>query len=186
LKTILILGAAQPVAKLVAAQLQGQDQYNLRLWSTGDPHKAAAYMDAVKNADIIYSDFTGMDVDWNIEAVTEAMRQQENNSARFIFRSVSGIDGELTNSAQYTGIQDKEKFLDQQRYAIKMIDEAEIPYTILRVGNVIDGPKTDFTIYNEGNQIPFGNVSCETLATIVVDEISNAAHVNQSIGIIEK
>ncbi|GAK47477.1 saccharopine dehydrogenase [Secundilactobacillus oryzae JCM 18671] len=199
MKKILVLSDHGDIASTVMQSLVKEAEVELRVWESeprepitgvtyygGDAHVAADYVEAVRNVAVIYSDLTGMDVDWAIEAVTEAIRETNNQAVRFVFRSVAGIDEEVTEEISYPGITDKSAFLKQQRYAIKMIDEEEIPYTILRVSNVSATSYGKLALYNEGNAMPSGNVSRETLSQFIVQELLTGEHTNQSIGLVEK
>ena len=84
----------------------------------GDARKAATYMKAVKG-DVIYSDFIGMDVDWKLEAVFAALRQQQ-QSVRTVMRSVAGIDKEVTGPLTYPGITDVAEFLNNSAMGSKL------------------------------------------------------------------
>ncbi|GAX01665.1 NAD(P)H-binding protein [Secundilactobacillus silagei] len=186
----LILGIDQPVAQLVAQQLTGLDvvgfsEVDKTADFYGDARKAATYMKAVKGVDVIYSDFIGMDVDWKLEAVFAALRQQQ-QSVRTVMRSVAGIDKEVTGPLTYPGITDVAEFLKQQRYGIKIVDEAEMPYTVLRP--IIDAQKgvTPVQLINEGQPVPVKSVSDAAFAQVVVDEIQNGTHINQSIAVVGK
>lgn len=188
--TCLILGIDQPIAQLVAKQLSGMtvvgfSEVDQTADFYGDARKAATYLPAVADVDIIYSDFTGMDVDWKLEAVFAALRQQQ-QQVRTVMRSVAGIDQEVVGSLGYPEIDDTDEFLKQQRYGIKIVDEAEMPYTILRP--IIDDQTGDSQVQliNEGKPVPVKPITGAAFAQVVVDEIQNGTHVNQSIAVIGK
>lgn len=187
----LILGIDQPVAQLVASQLTNMEvigfsekpmpalpfkQFN------GDARKAASYLDAIEGIDLIYSDYIGMDVDWKLEAVFEALRQQQ-QQVRTVMRAVAGIDQEVTTPLEYPGIDDVTEYLKQQRYAVKIIDEAEMPYTILRP--IVAKQGTDAVqLINEGLPVPNQPIDEQALANVAVDELVNGRHINQSIAVV--
>ncbi|GAW99991.1 NAD(P)H-binding protein [Secundilactobacillus mixtipabuli] len=186
----LILGIDQPVAQLMAEQLTemevvGFSEGDKNADFYGDARKAATYMEAVKGVDVIYSDFVGMDVDWKLEAVFTALRKQQ-QTVRTVMRSVAGIDQEVDGPLTYAGITDVKEFLKQQRYGIKIVDEAEMPYTVLRP--IIDDEigSTQVQLINEGQPVPVKPVSAAAFAQVVVDEIQNGTHVNQSIAVVGK
>ncbi|MFC6254715.1 NAD(P)H-binding protein [Secundilactobacillus hailunensis] len=184
----LILGSDQPVAQLVAKQLTGMEvagfsEVDKNADFYGDARKAATYMEAVKGVDVIYSDFVGMDVDWKLEAVFTALRKQQ-QTVRTVMRSVAGIDQEVDGPLTYSGITDVKEFLKQQRYGIKIVDEAEMPYTVLRPIINDETGSNQVQLINEGQPVPVKPVSAAAFAQVVVDEIQNGAHVNQSIAVI--
>lgn len=192
----LILGVDQPVGQLVATQLATHADVEvvgfaetpvsglpLTAQYNGDARKAATYLPALADVDTIYSDFTGLDVDWKLEAVFEALRQRR-QSVRTVMRSVAGVDDELTGELTYPGIDDPKTYLKQQRYGIKIVDEAELPYTVLRpvLDNVAGSNQVQ--LINEGEPVPVRPVTEAALAQVVVDELVSAAHVNQSLAVI--
>lgn len=193
MQRVLILGIDQPVAQLVAQQLTdmtvvgfSETAVDLPIVTqfNGDARKAATYLEAVKGVDIIYSDFVGMDVDWKLEAVFTALRQQH-QQVRTVMRSVAGIDHELVSDWHYDSIEDQTTFIKQQQYAIKIVDEAEMPYTVLRP-LISDHGDDQFQLINEGRQVPVNPVTTKAFAQVVVDEIRRAAHVNQSVAVVGK
>lgn len=186
----LILGIDQPVAQLVAKQLTnltvvGFSEVDEAADFHGDARKAATFLDVISDVDVIYSDFTGMDVDWKLEAVFEALRQKRHR-VRTVMRSVAGIDEEVTDSLTYPGIIDVDEFLKQQRYGIKVVDEAEMPYTVLRP--IIDDQNgaSEVALVNEGQPVANKPVTTAAFAQVVADEIKRGTHVNQSIAVIAK
>lgn len=186
----LILGINQPVAKLVAKQLTdmtviGFSEVDKNADFYGDARKAATYLDIVSGVDVIYSDFTGMDVDWKLEAVFAALRQKQ-QQVRTIMRSVAGIDEEVTDTLMYPGITDVDEFLKQQRYGIKIVDEAEMPYTVLRPIINDQAGEGKVQLINEGQPVPDKPITEAAFAQVVVDEIQNGTHINQSIAVVGK
>lgn len=186
----LILGSSQPIAQLVSEQLPGFEVVRFSEIATddaefhGDARKAATYIEAIQNIDVIYSDFIGMDVDWKIEAVFETLRQA-GKQVRTVMRSVAGVDGEVIGGLHYPEITDTEEFLKQQRYAIKIVDEAEMPYTILRP-IIDDNGSTAVTLINEGLPVPAKPITSAAFAKVAAAEIVHGKHLNQSIAVIGK
>ncbi|WP_203651945.1 NAD(P)H-binding protein [Secundilactobacillus yichangensis] len=186
----LILGVDQPVAQLVAKQLTemtviGFSEMDKTADFHGDARKAATYLDVISGVDVIYSDFTGMDVDWKLEAVFTALRQKQ-QQVRTVMRSVAGIDEEVTDTLTYPGVADVDEFLKQQRYGIKIVDETEMPYTVLRP--IIDDQngEGEVQLINEGQPVPDKPVTEAAFARVVADELQNGTHINQSIAVVGK
>jgi len=97
--------------------------------------------------------------------------------------STAGVDHEVTGDLTYPGIDDVAEYLNQQRYAAKLVDEAEFPYTILRPVTLTAGPKATATVVDEGQPVPAGSVSRETVASVAVDLLVNGGHDYQSLAI---
>ncbi|KRK48583.1 NAD(P)H-binding protein [Secundilactobacillus kimchicus] len=186
----LVLGIDDQVGQLVAKRLV--DQVSLTVFSSktvtgqvGDPHKAATYVDLLEDVDVVYSNFMGMDVDWKLEALFEAIRQTKAN-VRTVVRSVVGVDDEATQPVSYPGITDPVTFLKQQRYAIKIVDEAELPYTVFRAAPVAVTATDDVLLINEGQPVNPAPITAEALAAVVAQELVEPQHVGQSLAVVGK
>lgn len=150
---------------------------------TGDLHKAATYGPVLQDRPVVFSALTGMDVDWAFEALFETQYRQQLPLTRFIMLSTAGVDQEVNGNLTYPGITDVKEYLNQQRYAAKQVDEAEFPYTILRPVTLTDGPATTPKIIAEGQPVPAGFVSRETVARVAVDLLQTGGHDYQSLAI---
>jgi uncharacterized protein YbjT (DUF2867 family) len=150
---------------------------------TGDLTKEASYQEALKDQPIIFSALTGMDVDLAFEALFDAQYHQRLQLTRFVMLSTAGVDQEVTGELDYPGITDVKEYLNQQRYAAKLVDEAEFPYTILRPITLTDDPATTPKIIKEGEAVPAGYVSRETVATVATQIVINGGYDYQSLAI---
>lgn len=150
---------------------------------TGDLHQAATYGPALQDTPRIFSALTGTDVDWAFEELFDAQYHQQLPLARFVMLSTAGVDQEVTGTLVYPDIPDVKEYLNQQRYAAKLVDEAEFPYTILRPVTLVDEPATVPTIIDEGQPVPAGHVSRETVAGVAADLLINGGHDYQSLAI---
>ncbi|MDT6979314.1 NAD(P)-binding oxidoreductase [Levilactobacillus zymae] len=150
---------------------------------TGDLHKAVTYGPALQDQPVVFSALTGMDVDWAFEALFDTQYRQQLPLTRFVMLSTAGVDQEVTGELTYPGITDVKEYLNQQRYAAKQVDEAEFPYTILRPVTLTDAPATAPKILAEGQPVPAGNVSRETVARVAADLLLNGGHDYQSLAI---
>lgn len=150
---------------------------------TGDLHRAVTYEPVLQDRPVIFSALTGMDVDWAFEALFETQYRQQLPLTRFVMLSTAGVDQEVNGKLTYPGITDVKEYLNQQRYAAKQVDEAEFPYTILRPVTLIDGPATSPKIIAEGQPVPAGSVSRETVARVAVELLKVGGHDYQSLAI---
>ncbi|GEO70315.1 NAD(P)-binding oxidoreductase [Levilactobacillus acidifarinae] len=197
--TYLIIGV-NPIGVTVARQLVAQPETTVRYLHgatthlpadlaaqvtelTGDLHKAVTYGPALQDRPVIFSALTGMDVDWAFEALFDTQYRQQLPLTRFVMLSTAGVDQEVSGELTYPGITDVPEYLNQQRYAVKQVDEAEFPYTILRPVTLTDAPATTPTIIAEGQPVPAGNVSRETVARVASDLVLNGGHDYQSLAI---
>lgn len=197
--TYLILGAT-PIGVAVARQLVNQPDTTVRYLHgamtqlpadladqvtdlTGDLHKAVTYGPALQDRPVVFSALTGMDVDWAFEALFDTQYRQQLPLTRFVMLSTAGVDQEVTGDLEYPGITDIKEYLNQQRYAAKQVDEAEFPYTILRPVTLTDAPAATPKIIAEGQPVPAGTVSRETVARVAGELLLNGGHDYQSLAI---
>ncbi|QMU08647.1 SDR family oxidoreductase [Levilactobacillus suantsaii] len=197
--TYLILGAT-PIGTAVAQQLSEKPATTVRVLHdpatalpaeirdqvtdlTGDLHKAVTYGPALQDTPIVFSALSGMDVDWALEALFDTQYRQQLPLTRVVLLSTAGVDQEVVGDLNYPGIDDVTEYLKQQRYAAKLVDEAEFPYTILRPVTLSAGPATTPKIIAEGQPVPAGNVSRETVVQVAVDLLQHGGHDYQSLAI---
>lgn len=150
---------------------------------TGDLAQETTYQAALQDRPVVFSALTGMDVDLAFEALFDAQYHQQLALTRFVMLSTAGVDHEVTGDLAYPGITDVKEYLNQQRYAAKLVDEAEFPYTILRPVTLTATPATEPQIIAEGAAVPAGRVSRETVATVAVDLLINGGYDYQSLAI---
>lgn len=197
--TYLIVGASA-LGQSVAQQLATQTDATVRLLSapdevvaptlaqqvtvlTGDLTQEATYGPALQDQPIIFSALSGMDVDLAFEALFDAQYHQRLTLTRFVMLSTAGVDQEVTGDLDYPGITDVKEYLNQQRYAAKLLDEAEFPYTILRPVTLSDDTKRDPQIIKEGAAVPAGTVPRETVAQVAVQLMTDGGADYQSLAI---
>lgn len=197
--TYLIIGA-NAVGQSVARQLVAQNMGTVRLLHdkaetlpadlansvtefTGDLTQETTYQEVLQDQPTIFSALTGMDVDLAFEALFDAQYHQQLPLTRFVMLSTAGVDNEVTGDLDFTGIADVKEYLNQQRYAAKLVDEAEFPYTILRPVTLTTAPATAPQIIAEGAAVPAGHVSRETVATVATSILIKGGYDYQSLAI---
>lgn len=197
--TYLILGATS-LGQLVAQRLVERQAGTVRILHepatslstslagtvtefSGDLTKEATYVDALQDAPIIFSALEGMDVDLAFEALFDAQYHNQLKLTRFVMLSTAGVDHEVTGELDYLGIDDVKEYLNQQRYAAKLVDEAEFPYTILRPVTLTTEVAQDPQIIKEGEPVPSGTVSQATVAKVAVDLLENGGADYQSLAV---
>lgn len=197
--TYLIVGA-NALGQSVAQQLATQADATVRLLSapdvavapalaqqvsvlTGDLTKEATYGPALQDHPVVFSALSGMDVDLAFEALFDAQYHQRLTLTRFVMLSTAGVDQEVTGDLDYPGINDVKEYLNQQRYAAKLVDEAEFPYTILRPVTLSDDTQREPRIIKEGTAVPAGTVPRETVAQVAVRLMTAGGADYQSLAI---
>lgn len=183
MKTVLILGATNPVTHQVANNLK-QQGISVVIYNE-DPKSIAKYQAVLTTHEIttVLCTYGPMDVDWYVESFYEALRLNHQSIDHFILLSVIGVNNEQEEPLQYEGVTDQREYLLQQQYAIKVVDEAEMPYTIIRQSRVVIGAPKPYQLYWEGQVMPVGTVTEGTVAAICTDAILHHHYVNESIGI---
>ncbi|MEY8441117.1 saccharopine dehydrogenase related protein [Lactobacillaceae bacterium 24-114] len=76
-------------------------------------------------------------------------------------------------------------WLMAHQYAIKMIDEFEIPYTIIRTPLIINH-ETTVEIVDEGKPLSSREIGLPQLVTLITEVIKSQRYQNRSIGIAKK
>jgi uncharacterized protein YbjT (DUF2867 family) len=89
----------------------------------------------------------------------------------------------VTGDLVYPEITDVKEYLNQQRYAAKLVDEAEFPYTILRPVTLSDEANRAPQIIKEGAAVPAGTVPRETVAQVAVKLMTVGGADYQSLAI---
>ncbi|MHA8110511.1 NAD(P)H-binding protein [Lactobacillaceae bacterium Melli_B4] len=187
MKTILVLGSQKPIARLAIQELDRQSDVHV-IEMDDQKHDLTydkTYLPFIKDVNIIISFLGPLDVDLDFEGLFDAIRSTNSQIEDFIILSTAGIDNEVAGPLNYPDINNVREYLNQQRYAIKVVDEAEIPYTVLRPVTMVNQDAGQLTIYDEGQAMPVGTVSRETVAHIAVTAALKHQYVNQSIGLIE-
>ncbi|EHO45332.1 NAD(P)-binding oxidoreductase [Lentilactobacillus kisonensis] len=124
------------------------------------------------------------DVDLDFEALFDGIDDVQPPISHFVMLSYAGVDDELPVQPSYENVKNLTEFIKQQRYAIKIVDESEIPYSIIRVPKLIDRANSKYQLFNEGEAMPNGEVSNEAVARLVLAAFKDNQLINRSVGII--
>ncbi|WP_412989283.1 NAD(P)-binding oxidoreductase [Pediococcus siamensis] len=135
-------------------------------------------------ADILIINVSGWDVDYVLDAVMDAIEENGIQLEKIIFCSAAGVNGEFP-VAQITAVShDREEFIKQQQYAGKLVDESEIPYTILRPTPLTDTDETTYQLVKEGNSMAQAKkVSPQAVAQVLMMVMQSDHFKNASLGI---
>ena len=189
MEKILILGQKSLIAKQVVERLKLQTSISvslLRLKPYGYQH-AQNYLTYLKGINMIASFLGPMDLDLDFEALFDAIHRVRPPLKQFLMLSSAGIDHEISGRMQYPGVTDWKEYLNEQRYAAKVVDEEEIPYTILRPVEIVKSlAKSKPEVIEEGVPVPAGRVSYQNVAKIALDVIIQKKYLNQSIAIVDR
>ncbi len=184
MKKVLIIGNFHQLGQKVYDKLS--NQYEVNLLDGIDFEDVSAYADNLEGVNVIYTFLGPHDVDLQISAVIQALDRVNPPLEQFIMLSTAGIDNELTEEVTYPDVDNNREYLNQQRYAVKLVDEYEIPYTILRPVKIIDDLSGELDIIDEGISMQYGHVSADSVANTAAKVVEYGQFINQSIGLIER
>lgn len=184
MKKVLIIGNFHQLGQKVYDKLS--NQYEVNLLDGIDFEDVSAYADNLEGVNVIYTFLGPHDVDLQISAVIQALDRINPPLEQFIMLSTAGIDNELTEEVTYPDVDNIREYLNQQRYAVKLVDEYEIPYTILRPVKIIDDLSGELDIIDEGISMQYGHVSADNVANTAAKVVEYGQFINQSIGLIER
>ncbi|GAY72557.1 NAD(P)H-binding protein [Lentilactobacillus kosonis] len=148
----------------------------------GDFNSEADYQGALAEVKIIVTVLGPLDSDLYFDQLFDAIFDAEIQLDHFIMVTYSGIDNEVIGGREYSEVTDIDEFIKQQRYAAKIVDEAEMPYTIIRAGRLTEGIPSEVKLYAEGQLMPNNSLSYNSLAELVSQTITTHSHINESIG----
>lgn len=122
-------------------------------------------------------------VDSDVFDLVAALDQHSINPQKIVMLAVAGINDEVepTKLQQRFGAQYKDTVLAYQ-YAVKMIDELELPYTVIRAVKAVPEPTTS-VVSNEGQPVLGTRISRRKLSLLITETVLTDQYLNQSIGI---
>ena len=135
--------------------------------------------------DVIYVDLCHIGMDEEFENIVDQIDGQNLKASKIVFLAMAGIDHEIKPTWLAENINQKELILEIQ-YVAKLIDETEIPYTIIRPTEVKSEAKSEVQIITEGQTITTKQVSEAGVVSLIKQAIANDQYINQSIGISDK
>jgi hypothetical protein len=183
LKKLLILNQNNPIVSSLIPLLRQNPDIDYQIFS-GNPESAGDYIKALRDVDWIFSALGPNDVDLDFEELFDAIDEVQPPISHFVMLSAAGVDDELVSPISYPGVKDQAEFLKQQRYAIKIVDESELPYTIIRLSKLSENDSLDYKLFNEGIKMPNATVSSRAVAKLVLEVFQNNQLVNRSVGVI--
>ncbi|EEI72756.1 NAD(P)-binding oxidoreductase [Lentilactobacillus hilgardii] len=184
MKKLLILNQHSPVVSELLPLLDESDEISYRIFQ-GNIQSAGDYVTALRGVDWLLSALGPEDVDLDFEELFDAIDQAAPKIQHFVMLSYAGIDDELKSPMVFPEVKNRQEFIKQQRYAIKIVDESEIPYSIIRMSSLMDGKRSDYQLFNEGNKMSVGSVSAKNVADLIFDAFVNQKLINHSVGIMD-
>ncbi|MBZ3777262.1 NAD(P)H-binding protein [Lentilactobacillus otakiensis] len=185
MKKLLIINQNSPVVPPLTDLLKQNSEIDVHAYS-GDLESADEYAKVLPETDLLFIAVGPNDADLYLESLFEAVDEVQPPIADIVMLSYAGVDDELTGSVDYDGVKDQEEFIKQQRYAIKIVDESEIPYSIIRMGQLKDNQVADYELFNEGTKMPVSTVSPQAVAKLAYEMLIEQKLINHSVGIIDQ
>nr|WP_054656670.1 NAD(P)H-binding protein [Lentilactobacillus otakiensis] len=181
----MIINQNSPVVPPLTDLLKQNSEIDVHAYS-GDLESADEYAKVLPETDLLFIAVGPNDADLYLESLFEAVDEVQPPIADIVMLSYAGVDDELTGSVDYDGVKDQEEFIKQQRYAIKIVDESEIPYSIIRMGQLKDNQVADYELFNEGTKMPVSTVSPQAVAKLAYEMLIEQKWINHSVGIIDQ
>lgn len=177
---ILAIGTERVISKKVLEELKQKSDFSVIISTPKQVKNIAAI-----NYDVMYVDMLHLGMDEEFEEIIDQIEAGEIKANKIIFLATAGMDKEI--NPNWIEVQDLKELLLEVKYVAKLVDETELPYTILRPVEVSDEVQNvALNIIPEGGKISVDRVSEANLRTVIIDAITTNNYINQSIGISNK
>lgn len=123
-------------------------------------------------------------VDDEVQELADLVDQSTFLPAKIVMLSIPGTadDASLDQVEKWYG-KNAQSMIMMHQYAVKMIDEFEIPYTIVRVPP-LTSDSTNATVIGEGQLMNGKQLGMDQLVSVLQTVLETNRYLNQSIGII--
>ncbi|GLB46035.1 hypothetical protein WR164_00140 [Philodulcilactobacillus myokoensis] len=185
MEKVLILGDGK-LAEQLTHQFDSSDQLNVQRLAKVDFTKKESYQKALNQVNVIVSLLGPLDVDLDFEALFDAIREVQPPVKQFVMLSTAGIDHEVNGQLTYPNVSNVKEYLNQQRYAAKVLDESEISYTILRPTQIVKQTSGYLKIIPEGAPVSVGKVSIDSIISIINQIVLQKKFIGESLGMIDQ
>lgn len=177
---ILAIGTERVISKKVLEELKQKSDFSVIISTPKQVKNIVAI-----NYDVMYVDMLHLGMDEEFEGIIDQIEAGEIKANKIIFLATAGMDKEI--NPNWIEVQDLKELLLEVKYVAKLVDETELPYTILRPVEVSDEVQNvALNIIPEGEKISVVRVSEANLRTVIIDAITTNNYINQSIGISNK
>ena len=137
----------------------------------GDVLKTQSLAQAMKPADIVYSNVGGTDLSAQTKSILAAMEQT--NKKRLIFISALGAHHEVPGKFGEWNEQAISAFLPSFRESAKLLEESDIYYTEIRPAWLTNNEEIDYETTNQNEPFKGTEVSRTSVADFVLKLIQN-------------
>jgi hypothetical protein len=177
---ILAIGTERVVSKKILEKLNQKPDFSVII---SESTQAEKIVDG--SYDVMYVDLLHIGMDEEFEVIVDQIENGTIKVNKIVFLATAGMDNEI--DPQWLEVQDLKELLLEVKYVAKLVDETELPYTILRPVEVQNEVQEDgFDIIAEGQQITDAKISEDALGQAVLEAIVTNNYINQSIGISSK
>ncbi|GEL15263.1 NAD(P)-binding oxidoreductase [Pediococcus cellicola] len=199
MKRVLVMGVNSPIGrafwKLCQQKLDSQYQFTFIETKEAVPEgfekvqpinltDAESLAPIISENDVLVINVAGWDVDYILDAVMDAIEGHGIRLEKIVFCSVAGVNNEFPSEKITAVSHDFGEFIKQQQYAGKLVDESEIPYTILRPSVIDQNTTTNYQLFDEGQSMQQAKaIRPVAVAQVIYQALSEKQFKNQSIGI---
>ena len=170
---ILAIGMDRPVSDVVAAELNTLTEVKVTI---------AEVQEAMGNYEVLYVDLLHLGMDEEFETVVDRLEEQQLQVNKIVFLATAGMDNEIDPT--WIEVQDVRELMLEVKYVAKLVDETELPYTIIRPVEVKSEVQNQGAkITPEGQPITTAVVSERAVTKLVKQAILTEEYQNQSVGI---
>ncbi|MBM6585947.1 NAD(P)H-binding protein [Pediococcus acidilactici] len=170
---IVAIGMDRPVSDVVAAELNDLPEVKVTV---------AKVQEAMGSYDVLYVDLLHLGMDEEFETVVDRLEEQQLQVNKIVFLATAGMDNEIDPT--WIEVQDVKELMLEVKYVAKLVDETELPYTIIRpveAKSEVQNQGAETT--PEGQPIPTAVVSERAVTKLVKQAILTEEYQNQSVGI---
>ncbi|MFC6274046.1 NAD(P)H-binding protein [Levilactobacillus tangyuanensis] len=197
---VMILGAHGAMARLVTERLLAETDDTLTLFLRnasrlaeyadndrvkvvdGDVHDTAAVATAMADADVIYSNLGGSDLDVQTQSVVDAMKQT--GKQRLIYISSLGAHNEVPGKFGEWNEEMIGAYLPAFRQTSKLVAASGLTYTEVRPAWLTDNTEVDYEVTTLADGFKGTEVSRRSVADFVVKVLNDtSSYENASVGL---
>lgn len=170
---ILAIGMDRPVSQTVVEDLNALSEVSVT---------TAEVQEATGSYDVLYVDLLHLGMDEEFETVVDRLEEQTLQVNKIVLLATAGMDAEINPT--WIEVQDLKELLLEVKYVAKLVDETELPYSILRPVEVKNEVQNnDLVITPEGQPMTVKEVGTSAVAKVIERAILTEEYQNQSVGI---
>ena len=161
------------------AGIKFEDNYRIKSMSIDASNNLRDLNKALENQDLVYCAISGDFIPVIADNIINC------NPKRLIFMATVGVYNELENSSHLNV--DNEPLQIPNQYAVNLIENSDVDYTIFRLGLMDYGDEDDYVITKKGESVKTHNTTVESVIKIAREIIDDPKlYSRESISITKK